>query len=79
MTKSPSENPTYLLSEPFLDPETYTQRLSKLQIEADVLLNNKPLNHVRLHKNKMQLFEMLKWHNDRHPKPSDELPKMYFY
>ena len=80
MTKSSSsENPAVLLPEPFLDPETYTQRLSKLQIESDVLLNNKPLNHVRLNKNKMQLFELLKRHNERKKISTEELPRTYFY
>ena len=80
MTKSSSsEKPISMLPEPFLDPETYTQRLSKLQIESDVLLSNKPLNHVRLHKNKMQLFELLRRHNETKKISSTELPTTYFY
>jgi len=74
-SKTSSTEPTIFIPETFIDPETYYQRISKLQIEADVLLNNKALNNFRLNKNKIQLFELLKRHNEKYKISTDDLPR----
>ena len=37
-SKISSTEPTIFIPETFIDPETYYQHISKIQIEADVLL-----------------------------------------
>lgn len=64
-----------MVPEPSMDPETYFQRISKLQIESDVLLNSKPLNNLRLHKSKSQLYELLRRHNEKFQISTEELPR----
>ncbi len=74
-TKSPLQSETLTFSHEILDNETYNQRLSKLQIEADVLLSNKAFNNLQVNKSKFQLFELLKRHNEKYKISTDELPR----
>ena len=60
-----------------LDQENYSSRLSKLQIEAEVFLSQKPFNKFRVNKTKRQLFEILKLINEKSKVSTDELPRTY--
>lgn len=61
-----------------LDAETYNQRLSKLQIEIDVILSQKPFNNLKVNKSKIHLYELLKRHNEKKSISTDELPRTFF-
>ena len=74
-TKAPIQTENYMYANEILDVETYNQRLSKLQIESDVLLSNKPFNNLKVNKSRVQLFELLKRHNEKYKISTDELPR----
>lgn len=79
MSKKPliSPEPLSLIENEILDTETYSQKISKLQIEAEVILSQKPFNNLRVNKSKRQLYEILKLHNEKYNVSTDELPRTY--
>ncbi len=55
--------------------ENYHQKMMKLTIESEVLLANRPINNLKISKNKIQLINLIKKHNEKYKISLDDIPK----